>query len=171
MKLIRQTRIVALILALCMVLCCFSGYSKADAKEIVKEVEDNDYRITITEQSAWDSGSVAEVRIKNTCDKAIRNWGVSLSLTSGKVINCWNTDVTNKDNRYEFRCHNDNREIKPGEEIAFGYQLSGADISNVTDVKLVKYSTENNKSEDYSINHRIVNQWDNKATIETVITN
>ncbi|MCR5796827.1 MAG: cellulose-binding domain-containing protein, partial [Eubacterium sp.] len=106
MNLIKKRRSIAVLLVFCMLFCLFAGYSKADAKEIVKEVEDNDYRITITEQSAWDSGSVAEVRIKNTSDKAIRNWGVSLSLTSGKVINCWNTDATNKDNRYEFRCHN-----------------------------------------------------------------
>lgn len=166
-----KSKFFAVLLTFVLIICEFSGNQFAKAAQTGKVYEGEGYSIFVKEQSAWENGSVSEVTIQNTGDGQLRNWQVEAQFTKGTVENAWNVQMAENDEVICFSCQENNRVIRTGESITFGYQLKGGNIDTLEEMKLVCQTEKENPEEDYSIQYRVVNEWDRHAVIEAEIVN
>ncbi len=181
-----KKRLLAWILLLAMSMGMFQGVPQVRAFQTVssetKEIEaaeegsrvyeGEDYIICVREQSSWDGGSVAEVLIKNTGEKQIRNWILSAQYEKGRIENIWNADIKNAEkSSYKLYCKDFNRAIQPGEEVCLGYQMSDAGLQDLVSVGLSQKKETVKQTEYYSVFYRIAETWDGYANIEAQIIN
>ncbi len=79
----------------------------------------------------WSSGFVAEVTVTNDSDSALMNWTAVWDFNNGETIsNMWNADYTQSGATVTVTPHSQNRNIAAGGKATFGFQGSGAIISD-----------------------------------------
>lgn len=81
------------------------------------------YQVTFTLTSSWDSGYNANIKLENTGDTTIQNWYLGFDYNNC-ITNIWNAEVSSyDDNGYIIKNVGWNQDIAPGNCIEFG--LSG----------------------------------------------
>lgn len=142
--------------------------TKAESSR-TKQFQSDKAIITITAQSEWQDGYIAEITIQNKKTVAIENWKVSASM-SGTIENIWNAEQEKNGKIYTFTNAGWNRNIKAGETISFGIKVRGAAFDDIADVVL-KENQKEAKTDGYAVEYNITSQWENHAIIEAIIHN
>ncbi len=93
-----------------------------DGKTKENTFKGDGYDLTFQLQNTWEGGFTANVVIKNTGAKKIRNWEVDFSLPCG-IQQLWNAKLTGTDKSgYTVSANEDwNRDIEVGKSVEFGF--------------------------------------------------
>ena len=83
------------------------------------------FAVTYTQTSAWNTGFVGDMKIKNTGTAAISGWTMEFDMKAN-IVNIWNAViVSHVGTRYVIRNASWNGTIAAGAEISFGFQVDG----------------------------------------------
>lgn len=139
--------------------------------------EGNDFKITYTLTSYWDTGYNANIKIENTGNYDIEDWRLKFK-SQNKISNIWNAEILeNTENEYSIKNIGWNQDIPKKECVEFG--ISGEDmfkgfpddyelVSSISEVEengyLIEYTVDSNWENGFTGNIRITNNTEN--TIE-----
>lgn len=139
--------------------------------------EGNDFKITYTLTSYWDTGYNANIKIENTGNYDIEDWRLKFK-SQNKISNIWNAEILeNTENEYLIKNIGWNQDIPKKECVEFG--ISGEDmfkgfpddyelVSSISEVEengyLIEYTVDSNWENGFTGNIRITNNTEN--TIE-----
>ncbi len=89
-------------------------------------VPETDYEITYQVINTWETGHTGEVCIRNVSERTIEDWYVSFDCNH-EISDLWNGVVVSWENgRYLIKNSDYNQNIKPGEEICFGFTVNAS---------------------------------------------
>ncbi|MBR0149614.1 MAG: cellulose binding domain-containing protein [Lachnospiraceae bacterium] len=151
---------------------CFDVF--ADSKDIYDYIFDCDiYRIGYN-VSDYQNGEYSIVAVvKNTSDATIHNWSISFS-SKDEIYNLYNANLIldkREDDVKIIKNLGYNQDIKPGEEVEFGYSARYFDSADYpVDFELIR-SGRNLSSKDYLTELRVNQQWEGGATADLIIKN
>ena len=165
----KKMRLLALLLAASLIinLACITDYAKASARK--KTYSGDDYRIELTENSVWNEGCTVSAAIENASQKQIRNWSVILTLKKGKISNAWNVDRKISGNSVVLSSKEYNMVLAENDETSFGFQLQGADLSDIENACLVTEAASVTKN--LSFAYRETGSWQGHKIVEVTLTN
>lgn len=118
------------------------------------------YQVDFTVTDSWESAFNGNVIITNTSSDTIENWTIQFSMPY-EIINIWNGAISKHENElYIIKNSGSKQDIKPGENISFGFTANGTPSDLPNQYLLLGQDTlvENDQ---YSITYRIDDSWDN----------
>lgn len=135
-----------------------------------KVFEGDNYKITFTLTSYWDTGYNANVKLTNTGKYTIQNWYLGFDYNDS-ITNIWNAEISAKnENKYIIKNAGWNQDIAAGNSIEFGISSDHAFKKFPENFKLIGTSTEV-KDEDYTITYHVDSDWGSGFTSTITITN
>ncbi len=165
----KRMRLLALLLAASLILnlACITDYAKASGRK--KAYSGDDYRIELTENSVWNEGCTVNADVENVSQKQIRNWSVILTLKKGKISNAWNVDSKVNGNNVILSSKEYNMVLAENGETSFGFQMQGANLSDIESAYLVTETASVTKN--LSFDYRETSSWQGHKIIEVTLTN
>ena len=132
--------------------------------------EGENYKVTFTLTSNWDTGYNANVKLENTGDSTIQNWYLGFDYNNS-ITNIWNAEVSsNEGNEYVIKNAGWNQDIAVGKSIEFGISSDRAFKGFPKNYELIGTSTE--VTEDgYEIQYIVDSDWGSGFTGNIQITN
>lgn len=135
-----------------------------------KIYENENYNVTFSLTSSWESGYNANVKIENTGDDTIQNWYLSFEYDD-QITNIWNADIsTHEENQYIVKNAGWNQDIVAGGSIEFGISGSTAFNEFPENFNVVGENKEV-QEEDYSVHYQVDSDWGSGFTGSIQITN
>lgn len=132
--------------------------------------EGEGFKVYFEVTDKWSGGYNALVKIENTSDSNIDNWGLSFDYT-GEISNIWNASITSHDsNKYTVKNVGWNQDIAPGQTIEFGISGQEDYVGVPSDYSLAGAIHETDK-EDYAVSYEVVADWRSGFTASVIITN
>lgn len=114
--------------------------------------EGENYRVTFTLASNWDTGYNANVKLENTGDSTIQNWYLGFDYKNS-ITNIWNAEVSsNEGDEYVIKNAGWNQDIAVGKSIEFGISGDHAFKGFPEKYELIGTNTEVTE-EDYAIQY------------------
>lgn len=129
----------------------------------------DDYRIELTENSVWNEGCTVNADVENVSQKQIRNWSVILTLKKGKISNAWNVDSKVNGNNVILSSKEYNMVLAENGETSFGFQMQGANLSDIESAYLVTETASVTKN--LSFDYRETSSWQEHKIVEVTLTN
>lgn len=165
----KRMRLLALLLAASLILnlACITDYAKASGRK--KAYSGDDYRIELTENSVWNEGCTVNADVENVLQKQIRNWSVILTLKKGKISNAWNVDSKVNGNNVILSSKEYNMVLAENGETSFGFQMQGANLSDIESAYLVTETASVTKN--LSFDYRETSSWQGHKIVEVTLTN
>lgn len=128
------------------------------------------YYIIMQADNIWEDGFTANIEIKNTGDRTIKDWYLSFEL-SNDMINIWNAEIyKKKNNLYIIKNASCNKNIKPSETASFGIQCKGK-LTTLPGYFGMLGKRIVITSDKYSIEYKITSDWEDKFIAEVSIIN
>lgn len=128
------------------------------------------YYITMQADNIWEDGFTANIEIKNTSDRTIKDWYLSFEL-SNDMIDIWNAEIyKKKNNLYIIKNASCNKNIKPSETASFGIQCKGK-LTTLPGYFGMLGKRAVITSDKYSIEYKITSDWEDKFIAEVSIIN
>lgn len=132
--------------------------------------EGKDFRVVFTLTGHWEGGYNASVKIENTADASIENWGLGMDY-SGEISNIWNAKVSShKEDYYVIKNAGWNEDIAAGKSVEFGFSgqenFPGFPKEYKLPGKPVLVSEGN-----YSVSYQVENDWGSGFSAAVSITN
>ena len=188
-----------LLLTLTMVLSCvnlggygrYSGVTNAqelatatDSEESITEAGENEgeefqYEDTYSSENfdvnfkldnVWDTGYNATITITNTSDSIIENWCLTFPL-SENISNIWNATVSKThEDFYVVKNAGWNQDIAVGGSVSFGMTVYEP-FTEFPEYYTIIGNQVETKSEDYTIDYKITEDWGEGYKAEVTITN
>lgn len=135
-----------------------------------KIYENENYNVTFSLTSSWESGYNANVKIENTGDDTIQNWYLSFEYDD-QITNIWNAEIsTHEENQYIVKNAGWNQDIVAGGSIEFGISGSTAFNEFPENFNVVGENKEV-QEEDYSVHYQVDSDWGSGFTGSIQITN
>lgn len=132
--------------------------------------EGENYRVTFTLASNWDTGYNANVKLENTGDSTIQNWYLGFDYKNS-ITNIWNAEVSsNEGDEYVIKNAGWNQDIAVGKSIEFGISGDHAFKGFPEKYELIGTNTEVTE-EDYAIQYIVDSDWGTGFTGNIQITN
>lgn len=128
------------------------------------------YEVQFDIDSKWENQYSGKITIKNISNENIENWKISF-VTNDEIQNIWCAKIEEHNNdTYIVKNMGWNQDIKPGEEVSFGFIAKYEDTydephnfyMSQTCIKVEK---------DYKIEYNIINEWENGLNGQISITN
>ncbi|MFA5658643.1 MAG: cellulose binding domain-containing protein, partial [Oscillospiraceae bacterium] len=161
-------KITSVILSLIMVLglsCTMPLTASAEGNEIIRDGFSVSYNIT----SEWENNQNIGISITNTGTQSIENWAFKYDA-SGEISGLWGGIINSSDETtYIIENAGYNMEIKPGQTIDFGYQLTGEALCAPSDFKLATKKV--NIDSGYEISFNQTSGWGSDVVGEIIISN
>ena len=156
--------------------------TESPAEEVVEDVipqevtfdnnayEGENYQVTFTLDSFWDSGYNATITIANTGDSVIENWTMAFPLGQN-ISNIWNATIAEVHEDY-FVIKNDgwNQDIAVGGSVSFGITCYEAFTEYPAYYTLLGNEVELADG-DYSVAYEITEDWGFGYKAQITITN
>ncbi len=118
----------------------------------------NNYRVTFTLTSNWDTGYNANVKLENTGDSTIQNWYLGFDYNNS-ITNIWNAEISsNEDVEYVIKNVGWNQDIDSGNYIEFGISGDHSFKGFPENYVLIGTSTEVTEG-DYAIQYIVDSDW------------
>ncbi|MDE7252729.1 MAG: cellulose binding domain-containing protein [Acetatifactor sp.] len=147
-----------------------TGIEEWDQKTTEKVFEGENYKVTFTLASYWDTGYNANIKLENIGDGTIQNWCLGFDYDNA-ITNIWNAEVSeHNDKKYVIKNAGWNQDIAVGGSIEFGISGNHAFRGFPENYELIGTSTEV-KTEDYTIEYRVESDWGIGFTSSISITN
>lgn len=150
-------------------ICDESQNKQTKASGRKKAYSGDDYRIELTENSVWNEGCTVNADVENVSQKQIRNWSVILTLKKGKISNAWNVDSKVNGNNVILSSKEYNMVLAENGETSFGFQMQGANLSDIESAYLVTETASVTKN--LSFDYRETSSWQGHKIIEVTLTN
>lgn len=132
--------------------------------------ETENYKVTFSLVGQWEGGYNANVKIENTGDSIIHNWYICYD-SYNVISDIWNAQVHSyESNQYIIKNADWNRDIAVGESVEFGYAVYEKFLGFPTKYEILDKSIETS-TEDYSVEYRLDNDWENGFIGTILITN
>lgn len=161
------------ILIMVLILGCslFTENPRVTAQNNIYEYIEENFKICYEIESQWENCYKANITVINTGEEKIENWALSFE-TRDSITQVWNAELNSKEkNVYTIKNAGWNQDITVGNEVSFGiiaeyeneicvpesYVLLGHEI-------MVNYN-------DYNVEVKIGDKWENGATVSLIITN
>lgn len=132
-----------------------------NATEIATEdvYESEDYRVTFTLTSYWNTGYNASVKLENIGDNPIHNWYLCFDYNNS-IISIWNAEIfSNEDNRCIIKNVGWNKDINVGESVEFGISGDEAFQGFPENYEIIGSSTSVLEA-DYTIQYNVDSDWE-----------
>ncbi len=121
--------------------------------------------------SSWATGYNLRVRIRNDRSTAIHNWGFVFD-TADSIQGYYSAIELSKDKEsHLIRNAGYNQDIKPGENIEFGYTAYYEGSMDIPEVFSLTSAEEDVNSTDYKVEIVRLNEWDEGGMAQLIITN
>ena len=132
--------------------------------------ENENYKVTYTLASYWETGYNANVKIENTGDSDIQNWHLSFNYTD-EITNIWNAEISeHNENQYIIKNAVWNQDIAAGGCVEFGFSAQQAFTGFPESYELIGSSKEV-KEDDFSILYQLDSDWGSGFTASVTVTN
>ena len=168
------TKLLSLMIAVLMCVCSIDTYAFAyradNSAQNGPVFKDGDLTYTFSLQGSWNNGYNASIRIENHSNKVVEDWRFEMEY-AGSISNIWNAVIENhSDGKYIIKNAGWNQDIGIGSFVEFG--LSGGESFDKypTSYKMLNGIVENS-NEDYSVDFKILNDWNTGFTGEITISN
>ena len=186
-----------ILLTFTMVLCCLNigSYSKASGSVSAQTVAtDTDSGATVSEDNAgenstsentyssenfdvnfkldnvWDAGYNATITITNTSDSIIENWCLTFPLNE-TISDIWNATISETHNDfYVIKNAGWNQDIAVGKSVSFGITVYEP-FSEYPEYYSILGNEVETKSEDYTVDYKITEDWGDGYKAAVTITN
>ncbi len=198
-KRVARKRMLVLILTFIMALSClkvggygrYSGVANAkelatatDSKESIVEAGENvgeefqyeniyssdNFDVKFKLDNVWDAGYNATVTITNTSDSIIENWCLTFPLNE-TISNIWNATITKEhDDFYVIKNAGWNQDIAVGGSVSFGMTVYEP-FTEFPEYYTIIGNQVETKSEDYTIDYKITEDWGEGYKAEVTISN
>lgn len=120
--------------------------------------EGENYRVTFTLTSYWDTGYNANVKLENTGDSTIQNWYLGFDYNDS-ITSIWNAEISSNENaEYVIKNAGWNQDIAAGKSIEFGISGDHAFKGFPENYKLIGTNTEVAEN-DYTILYKLDSDW------------
>ena len=120
--------------------------------------------------NVWQAGYNATVTIYNTSDKIIENWCLAFPLNE-EISNIWNANINKEhDDYYIIKNAGWNQDIAVGGNISFGITVCEPFTEFPEYYTMIGNELET-KTEDYTIDYKITEDWGDGYKAEVTITN
>ena len=132
--------------------------------------ESENYNVTFTLQSYWDSGYNAIIKIENTGDSILHNWCLVFDY-SDNITNIWNAEViSNTESELTVKNVGWNQDIAVGGSIEFGISSDNAfrGFPNSYRLRGTKQVVDTN---DYLVEYQEIDNWEDGVTGSISILN
>lgn len=131
----------------------------------------NGYNVKFEITNQWPNAFTANIVITNTGDKALENWSLGFDFAH-EISNIWNAQiVSHQGNSYIIKNVTSNQDIAVGESITIGIQATCTDEISVPKQYNLLIEKQQVTNEDYTINFKIINDWETGFNGEISITN
>ena len=135
-----------------------------------KVYEGENYNVTFSVTSSWESGYNANVKVENTGNDTIQNWYLSFEYDD-QITNIWNAEIsTHEESQYIIKNADWNQDIVVGGSIEFGISGSTAFNEFPENFNVVGENKEV-QEEDYSVQYQVDSDWGSGFTGSIQITN
>ena len=132
--------------------------------------EGKDFRVVFTLTGHWEGGYNASVKIENTADASIENWGLGMDY-SGEISNVWNAEVSShKEDYYVIKNAGWNEDIAAGKSVEFGFSGQENFPGFPKEYKLPGKPVLVNEG-NYSVSYEVSNDWESGFSAAVSITN
>ena len=132
--------------------------------------ENENYKVTYTLASYWETGYNANVKIENTGDSDIQNWYLCFDYTD-EITNIWNAEISeHNENQYIIKNAVWNQDIAVGGCVEFGFSANQAFTGFPESYELIGSSKEV-KEDDYFIQYHLDSDWGSGFTATVTVTN
>ncbi len=198
-KRVTRKRMLVLLLTLTMALSCLNvgGYGRysgvvnaqelataTDSEMFVAETGENEgeefqYENTYSSENfdvkfkldnVWDTGYNATITITNTSDSVIENWCLTFPLNE-TISNIWNATVSEEhEDFYVVKNAGWNQDIAVGGSVSFGMTVYEP-FTEFPEYYTIIGNQVETKSEDYTIDYKITEDWGDGYKAEITITN
>lgn len=147
-----------------------TGQKGWDQTTTEKVFEGENYRVTFTLSSYWNTGYNANIELENTGDSTIQNWCLGFDYDN-VITNIWNAEIVENDGKkYVIGNVGWNQDIAVGESINFGISGDRVFRGFPENYRLIGASAEV-KAEDYTIEYHSQSDWGRGFTGSVVIAN
>lgn len=120
--------------------------------------EGENYKVTFTLTSNWDTGYNANIKLENTGDSTMQNWYLGFDYNNS-ITNIWNAEIaSNEDNEYVIKNVGWNQDIAVGNSIEFGISGDHSFKGFPESCELIGTSTEVTEA-DYAIQYIVDSDW------------
>lgn len=134
----------------------------------LKTYVQNGYMIEYNIVNSWGNSQNITVTIKNTGTEAIDNWMLEYDF-KGDIVGIWNAVIATDSSGFEYvKNAGHNAVIEPESSVVFGYTLENA--AEFPD-SIVMCQEESVKENGYSIELKVIDEWDDNFNGEIIITN
>lgn len=151
--------------------------NEVDAEVVEDEIETNKvyvgdgYEITFEVYASWDTGSNAGITIKNTGDKVIENWYLTM-IFDNDISSIYNASIiSSADGKYEIKNDVWNQDIDINATITFGISSSLPMTVLPSSITLTAAGSSTKSVEGISLEYKFDSQWDNGGQGTITITN
>lgn len=132
--------------------------------------EGENYKVTFTLTSNWDTGYNANVKLENIGDSTIQNWYLGFDYDNS-INNIWNAEISSNEGvEYVIKNVGWNQDIVAGKSIEFGISGNQAFRGFPGNYKLLGTSTEVAEN-DYAILYQLDSDWGTGFTSSISIKN
>ncbi len=141
-----------------------------DGETMESNYEGDGFRVQFKLLQCWDGGFNAKVKIDNTGDETIRNWGLAFNY-QGALSNVWNALIeSSEDGVFVIKNAGWNKNIAVGESLEFGINCNESFVGFPSEYRILgQYSSLN--TEDYSITYEVISEWEDQFNANILITN
>lgn len=159
---------IAILIVFAMILQLFPEIS-VKAETLSKYYEYDTYTVEYKVINEWDGGQQVEIVVTNISSESIYNWALKTDI-NGSINGIWNASIYEQaGTEYILKNDGHNYEIKPNQNVHFGFQIAGEYFENPEDFILVSKRTTVDSLADVTL---IINdEWENGVKGEIVINN
>lgn len=144
-----------------------SAWDKVTTENIF---EGENFKVTYTLSSYWDTGYNANIKIENIGDSSIQNWYLEFE-SRNKITNIWNAEISeNDESKYVIKNVGWNQDISAQNYVEFGISGEGAFDGFPENYELISTVSEI-EEQDYIIEYTIDSDWGSGFTGNIKITN
>ncbi len=141
-----------------------------DKVTMEKVFEGENFKVTYTLSSYWDTGYSANIKIENTGDSIMENWYLEFE-SKNKITSTWNAEISeNTESEYIIKNAGWNQDIPAGGSVEFGISGEGA-FKGFPDIYELVSTISEVEEEDYLIEYTVDSDWGSGFTGNIKITN
>lgn len=142
-------------------LIIFSNDAEASTWDQVtteKIFEGENFKVTFTLTSYWETGYNANIKLENTGNSTIQNWYLGFDYHNS-ITNIWNAEISlNEGEEYVIKNVGWNQDIAAGSSVEFGISGDHAFKGFPENYELIGISSEVAEG-DYTIQYNVNNDW------------
>ncbi|MCI8964732.1 MAG: hypothetical protein HFG37_13715 [Eubacterium sp.] len=159
-------RVMALLCLFALLLCPFQHIQ---GKEMAAEPEKNNqkifqgdvFEVEFRLDGKWEGGYNATIILRNTSDKTIEDWAI-LYYNEDEIQNLWNgKQIDNEYSVVMIKNAEWNQDIKPGNEVSFGFTAKYEDEIHIPQSYCLSTSRVEVPEKDYKITYKTNSDWNN----------